>query len=677
MAEEQNTQNQQVPPNQGQAAGTAPVSGATASPVQAAPAVQVVQDVPAQAVAAPSPASVAAPAPTPAPAPAPAQTQTGAAAPEPVSANVAAMANPAMQEEIEAKQPAVPGAPAQEVPAIKEEKNAEQSNKNPQSVDQTLEKINRGFKERATIEKARQLNMQYINISVTPINPDLLKLLTPETVKTALIMPFFKIGKKVRIAVADPQNAVTKAALQELINKGYELNINLASDDGILDASKLYESEQYKVKKVMDTRLSEDKIKAYEQEIKQLEDLKNRLPNISSEEAVYLVSVGALKTGASDMHMEPEEKSTRLRFRIDGVLHKIFDIEKGVYTNIVNQIKYQCKMKLNINNEPQDGRYSFTVNERKVDVRVSILPTEFGETIVCRLLDSGRKIVEFEEMGFWGENLQHIEHLTKISHGMILITGPTGSGKTTTLYTMLDKFNKPESKVITLEDPIEYHLAGISQSQINEKRGYDFAGGLRSILRQDPDVVMLGEIRDLQTAETAAQAALTGHVLLSTLHTNSAIESIPRLINIGLPPFMVAPSLNTIIAQRLVRRICPACQKIEAVPKAEFDELTNMVEMIKKIRPSLSDLTVPTELPKAPGCEVCSHTGYKGRVCVVEVVNIDFEMRDLILNKASSTKLIEAARRKGMLTMREDGVLKVLKGLTTLEEVHRVTAIVE
>lgn len=669
MAEEQNTQNQQVPLNQGQAAGTAPVSGPTASPVQAAPAVQVVQDVPAQAVAAPSPASVAAPA--------PAQTQTGAAAPEPVSANVAAMANPAMQEEIEAKQPVVPGAPAQEVPAIKEEKNAEQSNKNPQSVDQTLEKINRGFKERATIEKARQLNMQYINISVTPINPDLLKLLTPETVKTALIMPFFKIGKKVRIAVADPENAATKAALQELITKGYELNINLASDDGILDASKLYESEQYKVKKVMDTRLSEDKIKAYEQEIKQLEDLKNRLPSISSEEAVYLVSVGALKTGASDMHMEPEEKSTRLRFRIDGVLHKIFDIEKGVYTNIVNQIKYQCKMKLNINNEPQDGRYSFTVNERKVDVRVSILPTEFGETIVCRLLDSGRKIVEFEEMGFWGENLQHIEHLTKISHGMILITGPTGSGKTTTLYTMLDKFNKPESKVITLEDPIEYHLAGISQSQINEKRGYDFAGGLRSILRQDPDVVMLGEIRDLQTAETAAQAALTGHVLLSTLHTNSAIESIPRLINIGLPPFMVAPSLNTIIAQRLVRRICPACQKIETVPKAEFDELTSMVEMIKKIRPSLNELTVPTELPKAPGCEVCSHTGYKGRVCVVELVNIDFEMRDLILNKASSTKLIEAARRKGMLTMREDGVLKVLKGLTTLEEVHRVTAIVE
>jgi len=555
--------------------------------------------------------------------------------------------------------------------------NQSAANKAPQSVDQTLEKINRGFKERATIEKARELNMQYINISITPINPDLLKLIAPETAKSALVMPFFRVGKKIRVAVADPQNPATKSALQELINNGYEINLNLASDDGILEATRLYETEQYKVKKDVDTHLSEAKIKAYEQEIQQLAELKNKLPTISSEEAVYLISVGALKTGASDMHFEPEEKSVRVRFRIDGVLHTIFEIDKGTYNNIVNQIKYQCKMKLNINNEPQDGRYSFTVNERKVDVRVSDLPTEFGETFVCRLLDSGRKLVDFEEMGFWNENLQHIQHLTKISHGMILITGPTGSGKTTTLYTMLDKFNKPESKVITLEDPIEYHLPGISQSQINEKRGYDFAGGLRAILRQDPDVVMIGEIRDLQTAETAAQAALTGHVLLSTLHTNSAIETIPRLINIGLPPFMVAPALNTIIAQRLVRRICPACQKNTAIPAAELDELNKIVEVIKKIQPSLNNLTVPAELPTASGCDVCSHTGYKGRISAVEMINIDFEIRDLILNKASSTKMIEAARRKGMLTMREDGVLKVLKGITTLEEVHRVTAIVE
>ncbi len=676
MADEPNNQGisgQTTAPAAGVAAQPAPAPqpAAPAASPQAAPVQPTVTVTVTTQAAAPAPASPAAAAQA-APAPAPA-----AQVPE----KVASLANPAMQEDIaqttppSAETPAAAEPTAGATPEIQKQKSQLDQGKAPKSVDETLSKINRGFKERATIEKAKELNMQYINISVTPINPDLLKLIPPETVKDARIMPFFKIGKKVRIAVADPENPATKAALQQLITNGYELNINLASEDGILEAAKLYEGEQYKVKKVIETRLSEDKIKAYEQEIQQLSELKTKLPTISSEEAVYLISVGALKTGASDIHFEPEEKTVRVRFRIDGVLHAIFEVDKGTYNNIVNQIKYQCKMKLNINNEPQDGRYSFVVNDRKVDMRVSDLPTEYGETFVCRLLDSGRKIVEFEEMGFWGENLQHMDHLSHISHGMILITGPTGSGKTTTLYTMLDKFNKPESKVITLEDPIEYHLAGISQSQINEKRGYDFAGGLRAILRQDPDVVMLGEIRDLETAETAAQAALTGHVLLSTLHTNSAIESIPRLINIGLPPFMVAPALNTIIAQRLARRICPACQKLEPVPKAELDEMNSMIESIKKIRPTLSNLTVPAELPNAPGCEVCSHTGYKGRICVVEMVNVDFEMKDLILNKASSTKMIEAARRKGMLTMREDGILKVLKGITTLEEIHRVTAI--
>ncbi len=548
--------------------------------------------------------------------------------------------------------------------------------KQPQTVDETLDKINRSFKERATIERAKELKIPYINIGVTPINPDLLRIVSPEIAGQALMMPFFKIGKKLRLAVADPEKAETKIAIKNLQAAGYELDLNLASDEGILEANKLYETNQYKVKKQISTRLSEDKIKAYEEEIKQLEDLKNRLNSLTSEEAIYLINVGALKTGASDVHFEPEEQSVRMRFRIDGVLHEIFQIEKSTYANIINQIKYQCKMKLNISNEAQDGRYSFKVNDRKVDVRVSALPTEYGETFVCRLLDSGHHLITFEELGFWDKNLTKIEHLTKISHGMILITGPTGSGKTTTLYTMLDKFNKPQNKVITLEDPIEYHLPGVSQSQINEKRGYDFANGLRAILRQDPDVVMLGEIRDLETAETAAQAALTGHVLLSTLHTNSAIETIPRLVNIGLPPFMIAPALNTIIAQRLVRKICPSCQEMRPIPQAEIDEITRMLEGMKQVQPTL-EIEIPKELPYGKGCDICSHTGYKDRVSIVEILDIDFEMKDLILNKASSNKMIEAARRKGMLTMREDGIIKVLKGITSLEEVHRVTTIVE
>lgn len=542
------------------------------------------------------------------------------------------------------------------------------------SPEEKLTKINREAKEKEASGKARQLGLNYINIAKTPINPDLLQLLPPETAEKALVLPFYKLGNKIRIAVADPQNPETHKVLEQLKSQGYAINVNLASEDGLREALKLYQSEQYAVKKEIKTTLDEEKIKAYEKEITDLKNLGPRLKELTSEEAVYLINIGALKTGASDIHFEPEEHSVTTRFRIDGMLHKIFDIDHITFTNIANQIKYQCKMKLNITNEPQDGRYSFIVNDRKVDLRVSVLPTQFGETFVCRLLDSERHVVSFEDMGFTGSALAHTKHMLNIKNGMILITGPTGSGKTTTLYQLLEKFSRPENKTITLEDPIEYHLEGISQSQINEKRGYDFANGLRAILRQDPDIVMIGEIRDLDTAETAAQAALTGHVLLSTLHTNSAIEAIPRLINIGLPPFMVAPALDTIIAQRLVRQFCPVCSHPKKVEKAKKDELQGKLDYIKKLQPTLK-LEVPDELPTAPGCEVCSHTGYKGRVAVVEVLDVDNEIKRLILEKASSTKLIEAARKKGMMTMYEDGILKVIQGLTSLAEVHRVTAI--
>jgi type IV pilus assembly protein PilB len=557
---------------------------------------------------------------------------------------------------------------------VAEQKNIGLSNQATKSVDETLTKINRAFKERAAVQKAKETGLSYINVALTPINPDLLRLIPPDVAKTALIIPFFRLGKKLRVAVADPENTETKKVIDQLKSVGFAININIATADGLMESMRLYQSEQYKIKKEITTTLSEEKIKAYEQEIQQLKDLQNKIKTVTSEEAVYLMNVGALKTGASDIHYEPQEKAVNVRFRIDGLLHKIFEIDKGTFTNIGNQIKYQCKMKLNISNEPQDGRYSFKVNERKVDLRVSTLPTEYGETFVCRLLDSAKQVLDFKDMGFTATNLSYMERLLGLKHGMILITGPTGSGKTTTLYTMLDKFNKPEVKIVTLEDPIEYHLEGISQSQVNEKRGYDFSGGLRAILRQDPDVVMLGEIRDKETAETAAQAALTGHVLLSTLHTNSAIEAIPRLVNIGLPPFMVAPALDTVIAQRLARRFCPACSVLKPVEASVMEELKKSLEFIKHVQPSLQ-LEIPDQLPQAPGCEVCSHTGYKGRVSVTEIVEIDTEMRDLILNKASSIKMIESARRRGMLTMREDGIIKVIQGLTSLAEVHRVTAV--
>jgi len=328
-----------------------------------------------------------------------------------------------------------------------------------------------------------------------------------------------------------------------------------------------------------------------------------------------------------------------------------------------------------VSNVPQDGRMDFMFNGKKIDVRVSVLPTSAAESIVCRFLVADEKAKGFAELGFEGLALKQMENASKISQGMILCTGPTGSGKTTTLYSLLNAMKSPEVKIITLEDPVEYHVDGTVQSQIDEKRGYTFGSGLRSILRQDPDIVMIGEIRDLETAQTSAQAALTGQVLLSTLHTNSAIESITRLINMGLPPFMVAPSLNTIIAQRLVRRVCPQCSTMEPITASEKVDLEKIFTNLAGVN-KLVDAKVPEKIAKVHGCEFCSHTGYKGQIVISEIVIVDEEMKNLILNNSSTIKMIMAARTDGMITMREDGFLKAAKGLTTLEEVHRVTDVV-
>lgn len=537
-----------------------------------------------------------------------------------------------------------------------------------------LKAIDRDFIEQATLNKARKLGVSYINVSKTPINPDLLRLLEPEVAQKAMVMPFFSVGKRLRIAVADPGNPETKKIIDSLKAQKYLINVNLASVEGLKDAFKLYESDQYKLKKKVETEYKEKDVKEYERELTKLSELGKKLEQVTAEEGVQLVNLGALKTGASDIHYEPEENFVRVRFRIDGVLHKVFEIDYGTYRNLANQIKYMSKMKLNITNVAQDGRYSFVANERKIDVRVSDIPTHFGESFVMRLLDSQKSLLTYEQMGFTGSYLQKMKDIEQLSHGMVLCTGPTGSGKTTTLYSILGNLNNEETKIITLEDPVEYNLPGVAQSQINEKRGYGFADGLRAVLRQDPDVVMIGEIRDLDTAQTAAQASLTGHVVLSTLHTNSAVETIPRLINMGLPPFMVAPSLHTIIAQRLVRRICENCKKMAPIPESKAKELKQSIERINKVRPNLK-LVMPKELPEPVGCEKCSHTGYSGRISIAEILKMDFEIRELILKEASSNEILLAIRKKGFLSLREDGMVKVVQGLTTMEEIYRVTNI--
>lgn len=552
--------------------------------------------------------------------------------------------------------------------------NNSESTMNSSDFNTAVDDINRQFEEKAAIEKARAMGLPYVYISQTPINFDLLKFVDAEAAKAGLAIPFFKTGKKIRLAVADPNNELTKKVIESLHDKGLEVSMHLASTAGLQEALKVYDKHPQHDEKELVNKIDESKLKSYEKEIEALSDVKTKLAEVSSEEALNLIDVSAIKTGASDIHYEPEKDVTVVRFRIDGVLHKVFEIKNDIFFNVANQIKYKCKMKLNIANIPQDGRYGFNLNERQVDVRVSTLPTQYGESFVCRYLDSKVEAITFENLGFDPEHIKIVDKLIKLSNGMILVTGPTGSGKTTSLYTMLTAMNNSERKIITLEDPIEYHITGISQSQINEKRDYTFSSGLRAILRQDPDIVMLGEIRDLETAETAAQAALTGHILLSTLHTNSAIESIPRLVNMGLQHFMIAPSLSAVLAQRLVRKICQDCHVMSPVPVSEKEDLQKFVDAIKKVRQDFN-LEVPAELPQVKGCEKCSHTGYKGRVVVAEIFLVDFEVRDMILNKQSTVDMIQSARRKGMITMREDGIIKVLKGITTLEEVYRATNI--
>ena len=595
---------------------------------------------PAEAPAAPAPAQ-----PTEAPAaPAPAQPAKAPVAPQ----------NPPAPEAEAVTEPAAPAPSATPAPP------------EPQ-MSEALQQINRDLKEKAIMQRATALGLSYIDLEKTPVNPDLAALISKEKALTGMAVPFFQVGKKLRVAIFDPEKAETKQILDELKGQDYLLNINLASDDGIHSTiERLYADQEKQTTDEIVTQIKEEEIEAYEKEIENLGQLTEKLKTISAEEALNLINVGAVKTGASDIHFQPEETKVTVRFRIDGVLQTIFEMDSKIFANLANQIKYKGGMKLNINNVPQDGRYYFVINNRKIDVRVSALPTEYGETFVCRLLDSGKGFLEFDQCGFIGRNLEIMNEAIKISHGMILVTGPTGSGKTTTLYSMLNQFNKPDVKVITLEDPIEYHLPGISQSQINAKREYTFASGLRAILRQDPDVVMVGEI--------AAQAALTGHVLLSTLHTNSAIETIPRLINIGLAPFMVAPSLHMVIAQRLVRKLCENCRKKVAISEVEKRELEEVCANVTKLNPQ-TVCQVPAELWHPGECDKCSHTGYAGQIGIHEILIINDEIRQLILEESPTNEIMVKAREQGMLTMREDGLLKVIQELTTLEEVQRVTQI--
>jgi type IV pilus assembly protein PilB len=415
--------------------------------------------------------------------------------------------------------------------------------------------------------------------------------------------------------------------------------------------------------------LSSNKINNVSDFERKLKDCINKDTSVLLE----LLFIGSLFIDSSDIHLEAEEEGLKLRVRVDGVLRDVMAIERKIADKIISRIKLLSSVKLNVKDRPQDGRFTiifpFEEAPLEVDIRMSTLPSEYGETVVLRLLDP-RKLITLEELGLRNDLLSLFKEQIRKPNGMILVTGPTGSGKTTTLYAFLKTINSPDSKIITIEEPIEYHLDGISQTETRPDKGYDFAGGLKAIMRQDPDVILVGEIRDIETTQIATQAALTGHLVFSTLHTNDAPGTISRLVSLGEQISNIAPAINMIIAQRLVRKICPMCAKIQ---KPDEETVKKIKEELSNIDKSIFSLPSELKIPTATGCRGCNFTGYKGRLGVFEAFIVDSEIEDFLFHYQSTTELREKAVEKGMMTVRQDALIKVIEQKTTIEEVNRVT----
>ncbi len=392
------------------------------------------------------------------------------------------------------------------------------------------------------------------------------------------------------------------------------------------------------------------------------EDLLNIANKAPAIKLVNKILFEAVQSRASDIHVEPYETEVKVRFRVDGVLHNVLTLAKPQAAPLLSRLKIMANLNIAEHRLPQDGQSRVRIGEELVDIRVSVIPTAGGERVVLRLLDRGRGQLRLEDVGFGPETLSVFRELIGISHGIILLTGPTGSGKTTTLYAALNELNSEERNILTVEDPVEYQLAGIGQMQIRPKIELTFASCLRHILRQDPDVIMIGEIRDLETAEIAIQASLTGHLVLSTLHTNDAASAVTRLVDMGIEPYLISSSVVGVMAQRLLRVICPECK--QPCPPQEIEEVRAELGTLSAERP---------QLWRGTGCENCLQTGYVGRTAINELMLVDDQIKDLILQRRGAHVIKEAAMEKGMTTLREDGLRRVLAGVTTLEEVYRVT----
>ncbi|MBN2096991.1 MAG: Flp pilus assembly complex ATPase component TadA [Candidatus Omnitrophica bacterium] len=506
-----------------------------------------------------------------------------------------------------------------------------------------------------------QLGIPPINLTKYKIDPEVIKLIPERVARHYLVIPVSKIKNLVSVAMADPLNifalddikALTKAEVQTMVT---------TSDDIIQAIDKYYGVKAQEMSEIIEKAQKETELETVEEE--ETDDTGLLVKASKEAPVVKLVDViinEALKNRASDIHLEPYINRVRIRYRIDGVMHEFFTLPKKVQNALIARLKIMSNLDITQRRIPQDGRFKVKTNEKEIDFRVSVLPTAFGGKIVLRALDKANLSIGLDKLGFLPGPLTAFKEAIAKPYGMILLTGPTGCGKSTTLYSILNQLNTTDKNIVTIEDPVEYQIERITQIPVKAEIGLTFANGLRSVLRQSPDVIMVGEIRDGETADIAIKAALTGEVVLSTLHTNDAASAITRLIDMGVEPFLIASSVILVAAQRLCRRVCEYCKE----PYEESQEILDNLGL---------KLPKGTKVYRSKGCARCNHTGYHGRMGTLETLTIDDTIRELIIKGASSNEIKDYARKQGMKTLRENGLEKFVRGETTLEEVLRMTA---
>ncbi len=549
------------------------------------------------------------------------------------------------------------------------------------SIDESLAEQRRAAEERDAERRAVNLKLPYLDlISVrVPTEIDAMVLVPEAEARSAKLSPLQLVRKTIVLAVFDPRLPETKRVIEKL-SATHTVDVRITSLAGLSHAWDYYQyvtGETINITGKID--LDPKRLTSLLASVKTLGDVEREVKDFKSpltSELLDIVLGSALALRASDIHLEPTVGDAVLRLRIDGTLHDVYrSFGTHVYHSIVTRIKLLSNLKLNVSDQPQDGRFTFGVEDRSIEVRTSLIPSEYGESVVMRLLDPRSISVELSNLGWRPDDLAIVEHELSKPDGLILNTGPTGSGKTTTLYAFLKHVTTSELKVITVEDPIEYHLAGISQTQVDRTAGYTFASGLRSILRQDPDVILVGEIRDAETAEIALNAALTGHLVFSTLHTNDAVGAIPRLIELGSKPQTIGPALSLVIAQRLVRKLCDHCKKARTLTADEGAGIREFVSRLPK-RVDRAPYEKPT-LFEQVGCSLCGGIGYHGRTSIFELFSVSEEVEAAIYRDPTEIEMKSLAKNQGMTTMQEDGMLKVIRGITDRGEIEKLTGPLE